>query len=121
MKIFIVFLVFFFGGCTKKTNNTEIKQEEASAVERGKKLTAAYGCISCHQIPGLKGHPGNVGPPLDNWSERKFIAGSVPNKPEPLAQWLLKPHSIEKNTSMPKVGLTKAEALDIAAFLYSLD
>ena len=47
--------------------------------DRGKEQIVAYGCGSCHVIPGVPGAKGLVGPPLTQFAHRAFIAGEVPN------------------------------------------
>jgi hypothetical protein len=48
----------------------------------GKHLIKRYGCGSCHVVPGVTGANGMVGPPLEYFSRRAYIAGEVPNDPE---------------------------------------
>jgi cytochrome c2 len=87
---------------------------------RGSETIQAYGCGSCHSIPGIRGADGMVGPPLDHWAERKIIAGEVPNDPARLITWLTVPQSIEPGTAMPNMGVTDGQARDIASYLYTL-
>jgi cytochrome c len=89
--------------------------------DRGKELLGAYGCAGCHVIPGVSGAHGMLGPPLERWAWRMYIAGRVPNRPEVLVQWIRDPRSIEPETAMPNLGVTDAEARSIAAYLYTLD
>ena len=88
--------------------------------DRGEEVLEAAPCGSCHNIPGVANAHGRIGPPLDFFSERSFIAGAVPNSPENLVQWILDPQSIEPGTAMPDVGLTDEQARDVAAYLYTL-
>lgn len=87
--------------------------------ERGKDLFTAYGCGACHQLPNVSSYPGHIGPPLTGWSQRKYIAGRVPNEPRWLIRWIMDPQEIEPGTAMPRLGVTEPEARDIAAYLYS--
>lgn len=89
--------------------------------ESGKRLIGFYECGSCHVIPGVQGAEGVVGPPLNFWSRRSLIAGNVPNDPDNLIRWIVDPQAIEPGTAMPNLGVTSAEARDIAAFLYTLE
>lgn len=89
-------------------------------VERGKLLVNAYGCGSCHIIPGISGADGVVGPPLTDWAGRQWIAGRLWNEPANLVAWLHDPQAIEPGTAMPSQGVTEVEAVHIAAFLYTL-
>jgi cytochrome c len=88
--------------------------------DRGKAQIVAYGCGSCHVIPGVPGAHGLVGPPLTQFANRAYIAGEVPNNGDFLVQWISVPQSIEPGTVMPNLGVSNAQARDIAAYLYTL-
>lgn len=87
--------------------------------QRGKAAIEFYGCTSCHRIGGLEEPTGSSGPPLVDFSERRYIAGDEPNTPGVLLRWLQNPQSIEPGTLMPDLGVTPRAARDIAAYLYS--
>jgi cytochrome c2 len=87
---------------------------------RGKELLRELGCRSCHVIPGVKGPGGDAGPSLARWAERQFISGRLVNKPAELTAWILNPAAIDTGTAMPAVGATVEQALDMAAYLYTL-
>ena len=89
--------------------------------ERGGVLIAAYGCGSCHVIPGIGGAEGVVGPPLTDWAARQWIVGNLWNEPANLVAWLDDPQAIEPGTAMPDQGVTAEEAAHMAAYLYTLD
>ncbi len=86
----------------------------------GQELVTDYGCGACHDIPGIPGANATVGPPLDEWAERGYIAGALPNRPGNLVVWLMNPQAIEPGTAMPDLLISEQEALDISAYLYSL-
>ena len=88
--------------------------------DRGKLAIETYGCGSCHTIPGVRVATGTVGPPLDFWSRRTYIAGEVPNTPDYLVRWIEVPQAIEPGTAMPNLGVPEGAARDIAAYLYTL-
>ncbi|MGH6895511.1 MAG: c-type cytochrome [Geminicoccaceae bacterium] len=88
--------------------------------EFGQALIAEYGCTACHAIPGIDAFAGTVGPALDGFGARAYIAGRLPNRPMMLTAWLRDPPAIDPETAMPALGLTEAEALDVAAYLYTL-
>ena len=71
-------------------------------------------------IPGISEAEGDVGPPLTDFGQRKFIAGAVANNEGNLVRWLLDPDAVEPGTVMPDLGLSEQEAHDVAAYLYSL-
>lgn len=79
-----------------------------------------YGCGSCHAIPGVTGAVGTVGPPLTDWSERTYIAGSLLNTPDNLITWIMHPDAIEPGTVMPNLGVAEETARHMAAYLYTL-
>lgn len=86
----------------------------------GKSLILRYGCGACHAIPGIPGAQGIVGPPLNDMARRAYLAGLLPNTPANLVRWLENPPAVDPATAMPALGLTKAEARHIAAYLYAL-
>ena len=88
--------------------------------EGGRRAIVTYGCGTCHVIPGVRGADGLVGPPLNAFGRRSFIAGALPNTPENLALWIRDPQSVEPGTAMPNLNLSEQESLDVAAYLESL-
>lgn len=88
---------------------------------RGQELIDAYGCGSCHRVPGVRVADGLAGPPLEGWARRDFIAGAVPNTPDNLIRWIMDPDIIEPGTAMPDLDVGEAEARDIAAYLFTLE
>ena len=86
----------------------------------GKDLIFEYGCYSCHSVPGVESADAHVGPPLDAWAERRYIAGLLPNEPDNLVAWIVNPQRFEPDTAMPTLGVSEQEAADIAAYLYTL-
>jgi cytochrome c1 len=88
--------------------------------QRGEVLIVRTGCGSCHVIPGVQSADGLVGPPLTHFSQRTMVAGLLPNTPQGLINWLRHPQAIVPGNGMPDVGLSGAEARDIAAYLYTI-
>ncbi len=87
---------------------------------RGRDLIEVYACGSCHVVPRVFGADSKVGPPLTGFAQRAYIAGELPNNAQNLIRWIVNPRAIEPNTAMPPMGVTPAEARDLAAFLYTL-
>ena len=87
---------------------------------RDAQVIREFGCGSCHTIPGIRSAKGVVGPPLYFFSRRTYIAGELPNTLENLVRWVKDPPSVEPGTAMPKLGLSDQQALDVAAYLYTL-
>jgi cytochrome c1 len=69
-------------------------------------------------IPGIPGASGQVGPPLAGIGGRSYIAGVLVNTPEDMIRWIVNPRAVDSLTAMPALGVTAAEARDIAAYLY---
>jgi cytochrome c2 len=86
----------------------------------GKSEIRKYGCITCHEIPGVAGARGLIGPSLDRIGERYYIAGELPNTPSNLMLWIQHPRQVEPHTAMPEMGVTEQDSRDIAAYLYTL-
>ena len=87
---------------------------------RGPLLIRSYGCSTCHTIAGVAGANGLVGPPLTGIAQRAYIAGVLPNAPENMVRWIQHPRAVDSLTAMPELGVSSADARDIAAYLYTL-
>ena len=88
--------------------------------DRGPDKIKYYGCSACHTIPGIAEANGKVGPPLDAFAWRIYIAGRVANTPDNLRHWIMNPHQLEQHTAMPEMGVSDEDSKDIAAYLYTL-
>lgn len=86
--------------------------------ERGRAALVALECGACHRIPGIPGAHGTVGPPLGDFRERVFLAGTHPNAPDRLVAWIVDAPSLDPGTAMPDLEVSETEARDIAAYLY---
>ena len=75
-------------------------------------------CHACHRIEGLVGPDVRVGPPLEDWASRGYVAGVLPNTPENLVRWIRDPQKVAPGTLMPDLGVTEAHARIIASFLF---
>jgi cytochrome c len=80
-----------------------------------------YGCGTCHAIPGVRGADGTVGPPLDRFGRRGYIAGRLPNNGPNLIRWIQHPQQVEPGTAMPDQGVSDIDARNIAAYLFTLE
>lgn len=85
---------------------------------RGAQLILQTGCGACHAIPGIAGADGRVGPPLEHLGGQVFAAGGRWGRPASVVAWIRAPRSIRPDTPMPDLGLSEAQARDIAAYLY---
>jgi cytochrome c2 len=61
-----------------------------------------------------------VGPPLDHFAYRVYIAGMLPNTPDNLMHWIQKPQEVVPRNAMPDMGVNEKDSRDIAAYLYTL-
>ena len=102
------------------TMPSSVDQVPGGDPAQGGVVMEAVGCGSCHQIPGVESADGRVGPPLSHWSDRDTIAGRLPNTGEDLIAWLMDPQAIDHGTDMPNLGLSRQQARDVAAYLFSL-
>ena len=93
---------------------------EGGDAKLGMRLMEQYHCGSCHAIPDVAAARGVIGPPLDYFGRRSYIAGAIPNLPEPLTQWLVNPPAMKPGTTMPNLGVSPGEARHMAAYLYTL-
>ena len=71
-------------------------------------------------MPGIAGADGLVGPPLTKMGRRVYIAGVLRNSPANMVAWLENPQAFVSGNVMPRLGLNRNQAQDIAAYLYTL-
>jgi mono/diheme cytochrome c family protein len=88
--------------------------------KRGKVALEQYACLTCHSIPGVVGEHAPVGPPLDRVATREYLAGVIRNNRENMVRWLRAPQDVHPGTAMPNLGVSERDALDMAAYLYTL-
>ena len=115
----IVLVVTVLSSCDRASGDNRYQLTNADA-ERGRTAIKKYGCGSCHDIPGVSGAAGMVGPPLEHIAQRVYIAGVLPNEPDNMVRWIENPPGVDPKTAMPYMGVTPRDARDIAAYLYSL-
>jgi cytochrome c len=102
-------------GCGGSQNARIVSGGDA---DRGKQLIEHYGCGSCHEIGGVDGANGKVGPTLEHFRDKRSIAGKLPNTPDAVARWIMHPQQIYPGNLMPDLGVENGEARDIVAYLY---
>jgi cytochrome c len=83
-------------------------------------LIRRFGCAGCHIIPGVPAAVGLVGPELKDVSRRVFIGGVAVSTPESLIKWIVDPRAIDPKSAMPRTGISREEARDVATYLMSL-
>ena len=110
----LALLLIVFAACAKRESGIP------GNADHGKELIAQYGCTACHQIPGIKGPRGMVGPSLEHVASRTYVAGKFQNSPATMTKWLQNPQAMDPNNAMPNLGVTPKDAEDITAYLYTL-
>ncbi len=93
---------------------------DGGSADQGPDAIQRYGCGSCHSIPGVNGAVGVVGPSLEHFGSRSFIAGHFPNVPDNLVAGITQPQQLLPGNAMPDMDVSNASARDIAAYLYTL-
>ncbi|WP_109488613.1 c-type cytochrome [Occallatibacter savannae] len=107
------FAVLLLLGCSRLDQTAQHSGSQRSAPE----LMEQYGCPTCHVIPNVPGAVGKVGPSLRSLAQRSYLAGSIPNTPENLVQWIMHPQHFRPGTAMPEMGVSSSDAQRIATFL----
>ncbi|MGA9885598.1 MAG: c-type cytochrome [Candidatus Acidiferrales bacterium] len=118
--LYLLAACFVIEGCTSGKTERSYGVAIHGNPHQGKELIVSFGCGACHIIPGIRGARGLVGPPLILFGDRTMIAGEIPNMPDNLVRWIENPPAIEPKTAMPDLGVSQAQAKDIAAYLYTL-
>jgi cytochrome c len=116
----VVVLVMLAAGCTAAplARSQQVASGEPSI---GRQLLTDYGCVGCHVVPGVRAEPAYVGPPLDHWGKRSYIAGALTNNEENLVRWIVDPQQVEPGTAMPDLDVSERDATNITAYLLSLE
>lgn len=112
-------------GCDSLSRNQAMDAKAAATATGGnprvgKSAVEQLGCGGCHEIRGVRGARGLVGPSLNGLAQRMYIAGVLTNTPDNLARWILDPRAVDSLTAMPSLGVAPKLARDIAAYLYTL-
>ena len=124
----MLFLLFAFllsmSSACERPSRTEVERAATLTgggnARSGRTEIREYGCNTCHEISGVPGARGLIGPRLDGIGERYYIAGELTNTPNNLMLWIQHPRQVEFHTAMPEMGVTEQDSRDIAAYLYTL-
>lgn len=116
----VIVLAITLSSCARHRDVVFAEEVTGGSVTLGARFLYSYNCGSCHLIPGIAEAKGTVGPPLGGFGNRTYISGSLANTPGNLVRWIRDPQQVEAGTAMPKLGVTEGQALDIAAYLYTL-
>jgi putative membrane protein len=112
-------ILFLLSGCGESAN-VEANPDLDGNRGQGAALIIQYGCGTCHEITGIPGAHGLVGPSLDHFGRRIYIAGMLRNSPDNLLRWLQDPQAIVSGNVMPNMHISKVDANDIAAYLLTI-
>ena len=112
-----VVLAFALAGCEAETPS---RAERTGDPDKGRRVIAQVGCGACHEIPGVSGASGVVGPSLRRFAGRTLIGGVHVNEPPVLVSWLRDAPELSPETGMPEMPISEQEARDAAAYLYTL-
>lgn len=108
-----------------RAHNAKVDSQAALLVggdaEKGRRAIEKYGCAACHTIPGIPMARALIGPNLGDLGKRAYIGGVVKNEPQSLVNWIIDPQSLDPKTAMPRLGVSRADATDIATYLYTLE
>ena len=111
-----VLVTALLAGCNRDFN--QVKKEVPGGDEAaGRQAIIAHGCTACHVIPSVA-ESAYVGPPLNNYAQRHYVAGNRPNTVENLVHWIRFPQEVEPGTAMPNLNVSETDARNIAAYLY---
>lgn len=113
----LIAVVGLMAGCGTGEESPPLSAADA---EQGKLLLEQYDCGRCHIIPGVRRAQGNLGPTLETYAHRVYIAGEVPNEPHLLVRWIQHPSSLVPDTLMPDQGVPQPHARAMGAYLMSL-
>jgi mono/diheme cytochrome c family protein len=89
--------------------------------ERVQIMFRQYACDNCHIIRDMVGPKTHIGPSLESWHERKYIAGILPNTHENLVRWIVAPQSISPHTMMPDLEVIEPHAEQMARYLMATE
>ena len=92
---------------------------EPAQVAHGKELLNERGCLSCHQLSGAGS---SLTSKTDVAPRTRALAPDLRyarqrSEPAAIARWLLDPARVKRDAAMPNLGLSLADARDLAAFL----
>lgn len=91
--------------------------ERPYSIEEARITLRQYACDSCHIIEDMVGPMTHVGPPLEQFHRRKYIAGVLPNTPENLVRWIMDPQDVSPHTLMPDLDVTEPHARTMTRYL----
>jgi len=113
-------IVLLTAGCADEPGHASQPLLVGGDATRGLNAIRRYGCGGCHVIPGVPEARGRAGPSLRGIAARPYLAGRMTNGAGNLMTWIRTPRAIDPGTLMPELGVSEADARDIATYLYAL-
>ena len=123
MRERLILVALLAAGCTTwghEDPSASARRLTGGDPERGRHAALHHGCASCHEIPGVPGARATIGPSLRGLAGRATLAGRYSNSPAALEAWIQHPQALQPGNIMPDVGVSDADARDLAAYLYTL-
>ncbi len=101
-------------------SNQEAAAPQAADVQDGRAVFEQNACMNCHRIRGTVAD-GRFGPDLTHFASRDTLAaGTVPNTPASVAQWIKEPAHYKQGALMPAMHLDDGQIARVTAYLESL-
>jgi len=121
MKLLTVQAVLAMAACLSACDKPlpDVEPLTGGSPRTGQQLIERYGCAACHRIKGIAHADSDVGPSLTSIRQAGYVGGVLPNSADNLARWIMDPRDVNPRTAMPDLDVTRDEARDIAAYLYS--
>jgi cytochrome c2 len=119
-RLCLVFSVVVLLSSCGREHEPGLEGAIGAEVAVGRRLIDALGCGSCHVIPGASGANGAIGPSLEGFGARSYIAGSLVNTQGNLMRWIIAPQKIHPGTAMPDLGASEEQAHAMAVYLGTL-
>jgi cytochrome c len=117
---YLIAIVVVCAACADEGAKEIARKLTGGDPDRGRVQIHAYGCDTCHSIPGVLTANATVGPPLTQIGLRSYLAGRIENTPENMFEFIRHPRSVDERTAMPDTGVTERDGRDIVAYLYTL-
>jgi cytochrome c oxidase subunit 2 len=87
---------------------------------RGQQMFLSGTCVMCHTVAGT-GASARLGPDLTHVGSRLTLAaGTLPNEPRALAEWITDPHRFKPGVNMPPHRYSPEDLGAMVAYLQSL-
>jgi cytochrome c oxidase subunit 2 len=101
-------------------HQTQGASPTSDLASKGRDLFVNSSCAGCHTVAGTQA-VGTFGPNLTHIGSNRYIAaGTLPNTPESMAQWLAHTDDVKPGVKMPQIDLTNDQVQSLVAYLEEL-